>query len=469
MNIQFVLSGVSFTNYLHVTATKISTNVKVWEDWFPAPFTSLVFQATGLDADNYRIDYYDSLADPDLGTLVMSETVSGLSGAYEYEKRFYEGGALPSGATIDATNQIITDPYLAGKQVHTVFAEGFRDLELTSEYDFDSPGGEITLLGTRVLSYGEKLVVTIRNLVGNGATSSNGLYTGTLSVPEAAKTLTNTDKNKRIRLVGTLSKQVITLPVLSSLAVDDGFYFDNACGGVAVQPKLLTDGADRVRFNGFNSASNEFPEFWVGRGEFLLLRKFDDDFWEVITEYKGVNVGESFLANHISHPNALPGDGKIGAAAYDGDEYGRVWWWLNNELSSNNRISDSGVNSLSYTHPADEVGKWVVHPSLKLFRPPNTQGLSNKILNSFTNAATNTGAGWANGYPGGFQDEKIKQFWPGSPTTPVILQVNGVNTTDTTNSDPGEPNIVTPLIIDKTMFASEQRVKAVGKIELYRI
>ncbi|RUP39768.1 MAG: hypothetical protein EKK63_09015 [Acinetobacter sp.] len=464
MNIQFVLSGVNYTDYLHVTATKIATNVKVWEAWFPAPFTSLVFQATGLDADNYRIDYYDAPDDSSLGTLVMSETVSGLSSAYEYEKRFYEGGALPSGASIDVTNQVITDPYLAGKEIHAVFAEGFRELEVDDEYETNSADGEITLLGTRVLSYDEKLLVTIRNKVGNGATASNGLYTGTLNVSEATKTLANTDKNKRIRLVGTLSKQVINLPALSSISVDDGFYFDNACGGTAVQPKLLANDTDRIRFNGFNAASNEFAEFWVGRGEFLLLRKFDDDYWEVITEYKGVNVGESFLANHANHPNTIPGNGNAGQVALDGDEYGRVWWWLNNVLPSNNKISSSSVNSLSYTHPANEVGKWVVHPSLKLFRPPNTQGLTNKMLDSFSNASINTTAGWLNGYPGGYQQEMV------GPHTHNI----NIGATAGISDDANDRSVMVPatpgdLKTTNNGTGTQNRVNSVGKIELYRI
>jgi hypothetical protein len=60
--------------------------------------------------------------------------------------------------------------------------------------------------------------------------------------------------------------------------------------------------------------------------------------------------------------------------------------------------------------------------------------------------------------PGGFQENAGKKFWPGSPATPVILQVDGTNTEIGVDSiGPTSPNIRVPVAIDTTMFKNEFR------------
>lgn len=465
-NISVTVGAVNFTDFVHFTLSKVSSPTTiVWEHWESAPFTNYTFVIPNVDADDYFLRAYDAATNSALGTLVSECFVAAGNSAFEYEFRFYTGGDLPAGASLNAGGDVLTDNYLNGKTIHTVHKEGFRPLDPADE--FTMVGDDLTLLNTTLADL-EKLVVVIKNKV-VGTATSGGLYSGMIDLVNITETLTSGDKNKLVRLLGANIKQAITLPSLATLSVDDGFYFDNSVGGVAKQPKFLTDNTDRIRFNGFNAGSAEFAEFWVDKGKKLYLKKYDDDFWEVRNDYDGVHVGESFFANYLSHPNTIPGDGRIGLAAYDGDEFGKIWYWLNNILPSTHRISDSGINATSYVHPAGKEGMWVIHPSLKLFRPPNTQGWSIRLLKNFTSYGAGTDADRTNNYPGGSQPEKMKKFWPGTPTRPAILKIDGANTTDDTNSDTNEPNIVSALEIDTTMFASEIRLNNIGKIELYRI
>lgn len=406
MNIQIFLGTINFTDFLHVTVTKVSNpGVVVWEDYIDVPVTNYTFVIPDLDADNYYINFYDAETDDILGTLVSQCFVSALSNEWEYELRFYEPGNLHSSATLDETKQILTDTYLIGKAVHQVEKEGLRTLELDDEYTYDAETGEIRLLDLLTLEDGEKLVVIIKNRVGSiGSSTTGGLYTGTLTVTASTLTLTALDKNKRVRLRGSGSTQVITLPALSSISVDDGYLFDNACGGVPVQVKLLVTGSDRVQYSGFMTGDNEFAEFWVSAGETLLLRKVDDDYYEVIGDYKGVQVGERFSATYNGHPGALPEDGRL----LDGDEYPRLWWWVKNVLPSTHKVTDDTVTSLSYEHPASKPGLFVVHSTLKKFRLPNTQELSERGMYRFETFGADDDRDYD--YPGGRQAGQMGQY-----------------------------------------------------------
>jgi hypothetical protein len=452
--IAVTVGTVNFTDYVHFTLSKVaSPSVIVWEDWVAGPLTNYSFVIPDVDADNYFLRAYDAPDNSSLGTFAVECFVAAGSSEYEYEFRFYEGGNLPAGASLNGPGDVLTDPYLTDKNISTVHKEGFRPLDPANEYSLS--GDELSLFNGLTLNIGEKLAVVIKNKVASSSSAGASLYKGTLSVSELTKTITATDKNKLVRLVGTNALQTITLPSLATLAVDDGFYFDNSVGGVAKQPKFLTDSTDRIKFNGFGP-DTEFAEFWLDKGAHMLLKKFDDDFWEVRSDYKGANVGESFLANYLSHPNTIPGNGKLGEVAYDGDEYGKLWWWVNNILDASARVSDATVNSTSYTHPIGKEGCWVVHPSLKQFRPPNTQGMYFKGLTSFASPGSDTDRVYDK--PGGKQNYAQGEY--------TIVNGNdggGTITTDTYEAGPYR-------FKTKVLNAGKKTdVQNIGKIELYRI
>lgn len=466
VNLQIFLGTVNYTDYLHVTAAKVSApTVVVWEDWIPVPVTNYTLVIPGLDPDDYYISFYDSPDNVSLGTLVSQCFVNAKTSEYAYELRFYEIGNLPSGATLDVTEKVINDPYLIGKTIESAFKEGFRFLDPDTDTTFDNTTGDFALVNGSNFETGEKFTVTIKYAVGTVATpSSGGLYTGTLSVTAATYTLLIADKNKRVRCVGSASTQVITLPSLATLAVEDGYYFDNSCGGTAVQVKLLMNGGDRIRYNGFMAASDEFSEFWVSKGEVVLIRKFDDDYAEVITEYKGVEVGNRQAAGYGAMPGWMPEDGSLD----DGDEYGRVWWFINNILPSTHVITDNAVTGGGYAHPVGKEGLFVKHSTLKKFRWPNTQALSERGLLSFGSLGADSGRVYD--YPGGVQNAKLMKFWTGTAGTLDILKEDGTNTEIGTDNGAGSPNIRQGVRIDQNLFhATENIVKNFGVIYMRHI
>lgn len=407
VNLQITLGTVNYTDFLHVTVAKVSApNTIVWENWIDVPVANYNFVIPGLDPDDYYVSFYDAPDNVSLGAFIGKSFVNAKTNEFQYEIRFYEIGNLPDGVTINAENNILNDPYLIGKNVESTFKEGFRFLRPVIEYVANTDTGDITINGN--FDDEEVFCVTVKYAVGVNPASAGGLYTGTLTITEATKTLIAADKNKRIRCVGNAATQVITLTTLASINVDDGFYFDNSCGGTAVQVKLLVQGLDRILFNGFMTDSNEFAEFWVSKGEHLLMRKFidedDNEYWEIITDYKGVHVGEKVTVGYKNMPGILLEDG----ALRDGDEYGRPWWWINDVLPDNHIIIDDTVINPGYVHPVGKEGLFVKHSVLKKFRMPNTQNLSERGLKNF-----NTYGGDASrvyDYPGGYQAAQVGQI-----------------------------------------------------------
>ena len=403
VTLKITLGTVNYTNFLHVTVSKVSSpTTTAWETWIAVPVTNYNFVIPNLDPENYYVRYYDATTNSSLGTLVAELIVNALSGDTIMERRFYTCGGLGAADPVDGAT-LITDTYLIGKNVAGVFKEGFRYLKETDEYSFTSASGVINILNGTSFATNEKFIAEIKYTVGNTTSIAiAGLYAGTLNVPEDTKTLTSADKDKRIRLVGTSVTQVITLPALSTLSVENGFYFDNSCGGTAIQVKLLIPGTDRIRFNGFYPGPTLFSEFWVSRGEHILIRKFDANNWELLTDYKGVEVGSRQAAGYLNMPGYHAEDGALS----DGDEYGRVWFWINIFLPPTHVITDDTCINVGYTPPINKTGQFVKHSTLKKFRWPNTQGLSEKGLANFNTYGTDT-ANRLIDYPGGYQAEMV--------------------------------------------------------------
>lgn len=403
INFKVNLATVNYTDYIRVTASKVSApTVVVWEDYIDTPVSNESFIIPDLDPENYFIRYYDAATIGSIGSLVSEILVNGLTGEYMYERRFYTVSGVGPYDPADGATSII-DPYLIDKTVTGVFKENFRYLEPTTEFTHDGVTGQLDIINGTQLSTDEKITLEIKYNTGNSSSNSSvGFYSGVINVTEATRTLLNTEANKRIRCIGTIKTQIITLPALASLSVDNGFYFDNSVGGIAIQVKVLTAGIDKIRFNGFDLPSSIFNEFWVSRGEHLLLRKFDDDFWEVILDYKGVQVGEKVTVGFAGHPNILTENGQL----VDGDEYPRLWWWVNNVLPSTHKYVTNTVTG-SFVPDPTKIGMFAIHSSLKKFRMPKTNGYTEKGLADFITYGTDT-TNRPIDYPGGTQADMNK-------------------------------------------------------------
>lgn len=411
------LGTVNYTDWLRVTAAPVGDEGNIiYENWFDVPATTF-FYLTLPQPINYIIKFYDAPTNTDAGLLLQpSLIVNGLDASYQLEERWYEIGNMPTSdagtATLDVTGKIITDPYLNGKEIFQFDKEGLRPLKAPVEVIFDNAANTITFQGNLDLSPQEKFRILIKNKVGSSNSSPSG-FAGTIDVTAATYTVQAADVYFRYRLVGTAATQVITLPALSGVPLDGFFYFDNTVGGTAVQPRLLTNGTDRILYNGFLLPLNQFAEFWVSKGKTLKLQNAGGLFWEVIGNYDGDTVGERFAGTYYAN-NCVPEDGRL----MDGDEYPRLWFWLNNILPVPYKIIDNRVGNPGFNHNTGglngKIGAFIIHPTLKKFIMPDTRNLFERGEKSFT--VINNDAERFADIPGGYQADMVG---PHNHTIPI--------------------------------------------------
>lgn len=424
-----LLGQVNYTGYLHITIAKVATpNTVAWETWIALPFTNYALVIPVPDADNYNINFYNSTDNSSLGTFISGGFFEAMTTEYQTEIRFYQFDNLPAGATLDVTAKILNDPYLVGKTIEWYDKEGFRLLEPGADINFDNTTGDIALLTGTTFDSLEKFVIGIKYQTGTITASGGGIYTGMIDVSAATATLSPSDRNKLVRLVGSASTQVITLPPLSSLSVDDGYYFDNSVGGTAKQVKILMDGGDRIRYDGFMESTNEYAEFWVSKGQHLLIKKYDDNYAEIRSDFKGTCVGEKVTVGFKDHPLIIAENNQL----MDGDEWPLFWYWLTNILPASHKYTTDTVTDTGFTHTATKPGQFAVHSTLKKFRMPKTTGLVEKGLADFETYGNDT-ANRAVDYPGGYQAEmmlkhghKVKTGGSGYPADPgrALVRMN---------------------------------------------
>lgn len=393
---------VNFLDWLHVTCSKVSApGVIVWEHWFDAPVSNLNFTIPVADATNYYVRFYDAPNDVSLGTIHLELIVNALTGKTMYERRWYLVGGAGDHDPIDGST-MLSDPYLIGKNVTGLFKEGFRYLKETDEFLFNDITGEVSVINGTQWANDERIMIEIKYTLAEAETStSNGLYTTTIEVPELTRTLTVDEVDARVVLTGMGLTQKILLPSLSAMPENGGYYFDNTVKGGTLQPVIVCDGTDKIEFSGFDLPSNLFPEMWVSKGEHLLIRKRATR-WEVILDYKGTNVGEKVTVGYKGHPNILTENGQL----IDGEEYPRLWWWINNVLPPNHKYTTDTVTNIIFMPTQNKRGQFAIHSTLKKFRMPMTVGLMEKGLSDFETY----GADSANrpiDYPGGIQEQQL--------------------------------------------------------------
>lgn len=460
-DLKIVLGTVNYTDYLRVSAIKVSDvgATEVFIEYIDTPVSNYTLVIPGLDPDNYYINFRDAPTTSDLGTLVSQAFVNALSGEWEYERRFYRVGALPSGASIDATGAIITDSYLVGRNVTGAHKEGFRYLILDDEVVHDDTAGTLTMTDFP-LSDNEVLAVEIKyNVASSSTTSATGLFSDTISVTAATYSVDVADKYKRFSLDCAGTKQEVTLPALSSCVTGDFFYFEHRRDGVQAQSRIVTAGTDKILYNGLAIGTTELSELWVSKGGGLYLRKEVDN-WEVIGDYEGHRVGERMAGGFKDHVLWLPEDG----ALIDGDEYPALYWWIRNVLPNTHYVTDDTVTSGSYTHPVGKEGLFVIHSSSKAFRMPKTEGLSERGLLDFGSYGADTARVYD--YPGGVQNGQVGEF------TTTLAVPKGYSYSGSPNVGRFSNGNNNPQNVDWTLTMNsgkENRVKNFGVIYLRRI
>jgi hypothetical protein len=456
--IRLSIATVNITNHLIVTARKTTTPlvIEAQEEYdAPHPTTrNVVVPAIGdIDPVIYYVDFYESANGISLDLLLAEFQYDLKNNIIISERRFYVVGG--PGANDPAADQdTLTDAYLDGKTISGVFKEGFRylrpDTEPIPEWQ-PVTGGGIQLLNGQIFSGGEIVTIEISYLAQQNLISGGSLYNG-VALIDTDTTLNSSYRNKRLRTESASSSKLVVALESVAIVPDGTFYHFTSNGGAHNQTRILPDGSETIKYNGEN-----YTELWVGKGEFLRIVKVAS-IWEAELAHENtLRVGERFPGTWKDHPSCQAEDGDL----FDGDEWPRIWWWLKNKLPSNQVITDDTVINVGYIHTSNEVGLFVLHSTLKKFRVPNTQNISERGLLNFNTYGTD---GHRNlDKPGGVQDEMI-----GPHTHPLPRDASGVQNiqslTDSANSDEGISN--SSLSGVNTGF--ENRVRNIGIIYMRR-
>lgn len=432
--IKLTIGQVNITNHLIIVARKTTTPLveearEVYAPPHPATRNVVVPAIGSIDPVVYYVDAYESSNGVSLD-LLLSQFVYDLKNQIVIsERRFYVVDG--PGATDPAANQaILSDSYLNGKTISGVFKEGYRYLRPSTEPVPEwqpYSGGGIELLNSLIFSGGEIVTIEISYQANQTQIIGGGLYTG-VELIAVNTTLNSGHRNKRLRCEASGTVTLIaTLEALSSVP-DGTFYHFTSNGGLQNQTRILPNGSETIKYNGEN-----YPEIWIGKGEYVRIVK-TGSFWEAeLTHENVLRVGERFPGTWKDHPSCQAEDGDL----FDGDEWPRIWWWLKNKIPSNQVIIDDNVINGGYVHTSNIVGLFVLHSTLKKFRVPNTQNVSERGLLNFNTYNTDGERNYD--YPGGVQDEMIGPHTHSLPRDQAGIQ-DIAHLQTTANSDEGLSN-----------------------------
>lgn len=456
-NANFSLGQVNITDFLIVQFRKVSTPtvIAASQVFAPPQPTTRNISFTGLDPTTYYVDFRESSDGISLGLLLASYVYDVKNQMIVAEFRYYlvDGGGAHDPASGQDT---LTDPYLNGKTIQSIYKEGFRPLvppsETFKEYDLVAGGG-FKLLNGQLFSGGEVVVVWIAYTVSAPSSTSAGAFKG-VKLIDVNTTLDATYYGYRIKCHSTGSRLVVTFPALASIPDETPFYFTTNKGS-QFQTRFLTTGGELFEF-----AGDDLQEITMGKGEQMWIVKNGSRFEVIDAHANAQQVGQRFPGTWKDHVNTMPEDGRL----LDGDDYPRPWWWISAKLPATHYIVDDAVVGGGYLHPAGKEGLFVIHSTLKKFRMPNTQGWSEKGLADFDTYGADAGRTYD--YPGGSQAGQVGQFTGTIPIRKGNSYTGGPNNDIFGNGSNG----LQVQNLDVTFNAAkENQVKNIGVIHHRRI
>lgn len=328
-----------------------------------------------------------------------------------------------------------------------------------AEFEILDTGGFRLLQDGDSLRPGERFNLRISQLIGAGGSGTPGatpatLFTGDFPITTNI-TLNDSHFGKllQIRTNGAPSPITVTLPSVADVPANTILVFETDINN-DWQNKIATSGGQNIYMRG-----SSFTGIYMGLGETLWLKRSDDG-WYVINNFGKIyeGLGEP-KASYKVGINQLNCKGQTVTRS----SYPRLWEWiqtLGSSLVSDATWSTASVTVNGRTVPNPNRGCFSTGDGSTTFRLPDLQNVFLRGLLS----DTGTDSERSLNKPGGFQDNVNKKFWPGTPTKPVILQVNGADTTGPTDTDGGltQPNLATPLVVDKNTFSTESRPDNVG-------
>lgn len=382
-------------NWLRVVPRRASDeSVSLPYQQFPPDLPSSInIEFDNLEPDVYKFYFYNSPDGSAQGTLIHIFTYDVRQQLLTSEVRFYTVGGANSYDPVNDSDEII-DPYLEGKTKKLVYKEGFRPLEPVTEWQ-DIAGGGIKLLGYSFAS-GEKMAVELDFLVNQVTNETVGFFDGVATIVNNT-TLDSSYLNKRCKIEAVSSRIIITLDILGNVPSNKFLYFTTHAGS-QIQAKFVTQNSESVFFMG-----QALEEITLGYGEALWLIKSGTSY-DVVNDVRGMQeVGDDLDLRNI-RPNTLPLDGRL----IDGDDYPRLYWWVNTKLPAFARLAlpDATVISGSFVHPVGQEGLYVTSLTTKQMRLPNLRNRFKRALKSFTVFNSDSERGYD--YPGGGQEDMNK-------------------------------------------------------------
>jgi len=267
--IRLSVGQVNISNYLMVNVREVGNpTVIVQSQVIPPPVPSsfnLVF--TGLADVVHYVDFRSSADGVSLGLLLGTFVYDVKDEIYATEYRFYvvDGGG-PTDPT--ASDSSITDPYLNGKIVSTVYREGFRPLRPSVE--FSQTGSTINFLTAplQLFGSGETWVVEI---VYKTANPTGGAGTFPVDIIELTSdtTLVNIHQNKLMEINGSGLQLTVTMPSFSSIPEGTKYAFQTDHGAQRTAAIVIDPGS--VNFAWVEGVQR--TTLYMGKGEYLVLIK----------------------------------------------------------------------------------------------------------------------------------------------------------------------------------------------------
>jgi hypothetical protein len=385
-DIKLSLGQVNITDYLIVRIREVGAPTAVVDSqpFGPAPSGVINIDFPNVNPVTHYVDFYESVDGTALTALLALYTVDARTNQLLYERRFYVVGQT-AGATAGQTD--IVDSYLNGKNIAGFAQRGFGALIPSVEWSFS--GSTITnLIGN--LSDGDTYYVDITYTQPVTAASNKQFFAG-IKTLTTNTTLDNTYYNNRIRVNGGNAH---ILPDAGTVPDGTMFYFISQQLGIP-QSKISSASS-------FLQPWGALTEVWLGKGEHLWLEKVTisgTPYYEVVNGHDNLQlVGQRFAGTSTHSLNVLAEDDQTHNAA----DYPRMWWWLNNKADAGTVVVDD-----SLARPANKQGLFIISPTNLQFRMPNTQGLSEKGLLSFSSFGGDSSRAYD--YPGGYQADQVGQ------------------------------------------------------------
>lgn len=368
----FSLGQINITDYLIVVCYLASDpHAEISRQVFgPNPPTTQNFTFTDLDNDLYLFSVYESADGSTLSRLFNTYEIDVATNTTLVEWRFYH---VDGSQTYDPTNGTasITDDYLTGKTVASFGQRGIGPLVPSDEWSRTMGG--VGLVGELKFAADDIYYAVISYQQAGSSSSSAGKVgpLGTEVTIDSNVTLDSSYNNKTINLNGGAARLAAFFQPMADIPDGTHFYFTDQLGGLQYQARIVAAASETIKWMGI--AMNEL---WVGKGEFLWVKKTGGQLIVWMDHFGLHNVGRRFAGARLTQSNTLPEDG----ALYNAADYPRLFWYI--EVVEGGFVDDN-IDNVGYVRPANRQGQFLYSIAKQKFRMPDMQGMMNKGLASF--------------------------------------------------------------------------------------